>query len=145
MKALGHPNFVIKSDSKVITDHVEKESKAKKSEMKMYLDVVRAMEKYFKSFTATHIPRSQNEEADKLAKAAARKEPLPLDVFYKNYEALHKTRKYKTDQRHSKRRLEITNHGISSRTFRTFGRKRRKNNVPKGKKLHIIRRRTLQI
>ena len=40
------------------------------------------MEKYFKGFTAIHIPRSQNDEADKLAKAAARKEPLPPDVFY---------------------------------------------------------------
>jgi len=39
----------------------------------MYLDAVRAMEKYFKGFTAIHIPRSQNDEADKLAKAAARK------------------------------------------------------------------------
>ena len=58
MKALGHPNFVIKSDSKVITDHVEKESEAKKPEMKMYLDAVRAIEKYFKGFTAIHIPRS---------------------------------------------------------------------------------------
>ena len=58
MKALGHPNFVIKSDSKVITNHVEKESEAKKPEMKMYLDAVRAMEKYFKGFTAIHIPRS---------------------------------------------------------------------------------------
>ena len=82
MKALGHPNFVIKSDSMVITDHVEKESKAKKPEMKMYLDAVRAMEKYFKGFTAIHIPRSQNDKADKLAKAAACKEPLPPDVFY---------------------------------------------------------------
>ena len=52
-------------------------------QMKMYLDAVRAMEKYFKGFTAIHIPRSQNDEADKLAKAAARKEPLPPDVFYK--------------------------------------------------------------
>ena len=40
------------------------------------------MEKYFKGFIAIHIPRSQNDEADKLAKAAARKEPLPPDVFY---------------------------------------------------------------
>ena len=40
------------------------------------------MEKYFKGFTMMHIPRSQNHEADKLAKAASRKEPLPLDVFY---------------------------------------------------------------
>jgi ribonuclease HI len=28
MKALGHPNFIVKSDSKVIADHVEKESEA---------------------------------------------------------------------------------------------------------------------
>ena len=55
----------------------KKESEAKKPEMKMYLDAVRAMEKYFKGFTVIHIPRSQNDEADKLAKAAARKEPLP--------------------------------------------------------------------
>ena len=82
MKTLGHPNFVIKSDSKVITDHAGKESEAKKPQMKTYLYTVRAMEKYFKGFTAIHIPRSQNDEADKLAKAAARKEPLPPDVFY---------------------------------------------------------------
>jgi len=47
MKALGHPNFVIKSDSKVITDHGEKESEAKKPEMKMYLEAVRDMLKFF--------------------------------------------------------------------------------------------------
>ena len=47
----------------------------------MYLDAVRAMKKYFKGFTAIHIPRSQNNEADKLAKAAAPKEPQPPDVF----------------------------------------------------------------
>jgi len=64
MKTLGHPNFVIKSNSKVITDHAGKESEAKKLEMKTYLDAVRAMEKYFKGFTAIHIPRSQNDEAD---------------------------------------------------------------------------------
>jgi ribonuclease HI len=82
MKALGHPNFVLRSDSKVITDHVKKESEAHKLEMKLYLEVVRAMEKHFKGFTDTHIPREENQEADKLAKAAVRKEALPLDVFY---------------------------------------------------------------
>jgi len=118
MKTLGHPNFVIKSDSKVITDHVEKESEAKKPEMKTYLDAVRAMEKYFKGFTAIHIPRSQNDEADKLAKAAARREPLPPDVFYeKIHEALYKTRKSKIDQCHSKQRLALTYHGIPSGTL----------------------------
>jgi len=44
MKVLGHPNIIVKSDSKVITDHVEKESEAKKQEMKLYLEAVRSME-----------------------------------------------------------------------------------------------------
>jgi len=44
MKVLGHPNFIVKSDLKVITDHVEKESEAKKQEMKLYLEAVRSME-----------------------------------------------------------------------------------------------------
>ena len=82
MRALGHPNFVIRSDSKVIADHVEKESKARKPEMKLYLEAVRSMEKHFKGFTVIHIPRDENQEADKLTKAAARKEALPPDVFY---------------------------------------------------------------
>ena len=43
MKALGHPNFVVKSVSKVIIDHIEKESEARKPEMKLYLEAVRAM------------------------------------------------------------------------------------------------------
>ena len=40
------------------------------------------MEKYFKGFDIVHIPRHMNDEADKLAKAASRKEQLPSDVFY---------------------------------------------------------------
>ena len=71
MKALGHQNCVIKIDSKVIADHIEKESEAKKPELIEYLETVRAMEKHFKGFTITHIPRAQNDEADKLAKATA--------------------------------------------------------------------------
>jgi ribonuclease HI len=83
MKALGHPNFTVKSDSKVITDHVEKEFEAQGPGMIQYLEAVRVMEKHFNGFTVEHILRALNGEADKLAKAAARKQPLPLDVFYK--------------------------------------------------------------
>ena len=83
MKALGQQNFIVKSDSKVVRDHVEKDSEARKPELIEYLDAVRAMEKYFKGFDIVHIPRSMNGEADKLAKAAARKEQLPSDVFFK--------------------------------------------------------------
>ena len=68
---------------KVIADHIEKESEAKKPELIQYLEAVRAMEKHFRGFTITHIPRAQNDEADRLAKVAARKKQLPPYVFFK--------------------------------------------------------------
>jgi hypothetical protein len=40
------------------------------------------MEKFFKGFTVQHIERAKNTEANELAKAAARKAALPLDVFF---------------------------------------------------------------
>ena len=40
------------------------------------------MEKHFRGFTIIHIPRAQNDEADRLAKATARKQQLPPDVFF---------------------------------------------------------------
>jgi hypothetical protein len=48
MKALGHPNFIVRTDSEVITDHVEKDAEAKEPKMINYLEAVRAMEKHFK-------------------------------------------------------------------------------------------------
>ncbi|XP_072146585.1 uncharacterized protein [Setaria viridis] len=39
------------------------------------------MEKHFRGFTVKHIPRLENDEADKLAKAA-HNEPIPPDTFY---------------------------------------------------------------
>ena len=82
MKALGHQNCIVKTDSKVIADHIEKESEARKPELIQYLEAVRAMEKHFRGFTIIHIPRAQNDEADRLAKAVARKQQLPPDVFF---------------------------------------------------------------
>jgi ribonuclease HI len=82
MKALGHQNFTVRSDSKVISDHIEKESDTQNPEMINYLEAVREMEKHFNGFSVERIPRAQNNEANKLAKAAARKQPLPPDVFY---------------------------------------------------------------
>lgn len=41
------------------------------------------MEKYFLGFSVKNFPRSLNKEADEFAKAAAQKNPLPLDVFFK--------------------------------------------------------------
>jgi ribonuclease HI len=47
-----------------------------------YLTAVRSLEKQFKGFTLQHVDRNKNEEADALAKAAAKGEGLPSDMFY---------------------------------------------------------------
>jgi hypothetical protein len=47
-----------------------------------YLTAVRSLERQFKGFTLQHVDRTRNKEADALAKAAARGDTLPSDVFY---------------------------------------------------------------
>jgi hypothetical protein len=67
-------------DSKVIQGHIEKENEARNPVLRKYLEKVREMERHFKGYSVQHIPRDDNNEADKLAKAAARNQELPLDV-----------------------------------------------------------------
>jgi hypothetical protein len=40
------------------------------------------MERYFKGYIVQHIPRDDNNEANRLAKAAARNQEMPPDVFF---------------------------------------------------------------
>jgi hypothetical protein len=40
------------------------------------------MERHFKGYSIQHIPRDDNNEEDKLAKAAAKNQELPHDVFF---------------------------------------------------------------
>jgi hypothetical protein len=47
-----------------------------------YLTAVRGLEKQFKGFTLQHVERNKNVEANALAKATAKGEALPSDVFY---------------------------------------------------------------
>jgi hypothetical protein len=47
-----------------------------------YLSTIRSLDRQFKGFTLQHVDRNKNEEADALAKAAAKGEALPSDVFY---------------------------------------------------------------
>ena len=61
--------------------HVKKEFTMKEPELIKYLAEVRRMEKHFIGFTFCHIPRSENAEADELAKAATQRAPMPADVF----------------------------------------------------------------
>jgi hypothetical protein len=82
MKALGQQTFIIRTDSKVIQEHIERESEARNPILMKYLEKVREMERHFKGYSLQHIPRDDNNEADKLAKAAARNQELPPDVFF---------------------------------------------------------------
>jgi ribonuclease HI len=82
MKALGEQTFIIKTDSKVIQEHIEKESEARNPILMKYLEKVREMERHFKGYSVQHIPRDDNNEADKLAKAAARNQAMPPNVFF---------------------------------------------------------------
>jgi ribonuclease HI len=83
VQALGASNFLVKCDAEVMKDHVEKESEAKELEFVKYLAEVRKMERHFRRFTIEHLPRKRNEEADELAKKAARGgEAMPPDVLF---------------------------------------------------------------
>jgi ribonuclease HI len=82
MKDLGQQTFIIRTDSKVIQEHIKKESEARNPFLMKYLEKVREMERNFKGYSLQHIPRDDNNEADKLAKAAVRNQELPPDVFF---------------------------------------------------------------
>jgi hypothetical protein len=82
LRALGVTTCIIRTDSKVVAGQVEKDYAAKDPALMQCLAIVRSLERQFKGFTLQHVDRAKNEEADALAKAAARGEALPSDVFY---------------------------------------------------------------
>jgi len=71
LRALLVRRAVIKTDSQVISGHIEKSFKAREPELQKYLHIVRKIEGFFLGITTKPIPRSENREADELAKAAA--------------------------------------------------------------------------
>jgi ribonuclease HI len=77
LKALGVTTCIIKTDSKVVVGQIEKDYSAKDPTLLQYLAAVRSLEKQFKGFTLQHVDRARNEEANALAKAAARGKALP--------------------------------------------------------------------
>jgi ribonuclease HI len=82
LKAMGIRRAVLKSDSQVITCHVDKSSRARDPKLEKYLDIVRRMEASFEGFLVKNIPRGENEHANLLAKSMAHGLPLPLEVFF---------------------------------------------------------------
>jgi hypothetical protein len=79
---MGIRRAILKSDSQVITWHVDKSSKARDPKLEKYLDTVHKMEASFEGFSVKNIPRGENEHADLLAKSIAQGLPLPPEVFF---------------------------------------------------------------
>jgi ribonuclease HI len=82
LKAMGIRRAILKTDSQVISGHVDKSSKARDPKLEKYLDTVRRLEASFEGFSVKNIPRGENEHADLLAKLAAQGLPLPSEVFF---------------------------------------------------------------
>jgi ribonuclease HI len=82
LKAMGIRRAVLKTDSQVISGHVDKSCKARDPKLEKYLDTVRRLEASFEGFSVKNIPRGENEHADLLAKSAAQGLPLPSEVFF---------------------------------------------------------------
>jgi ribonuclease HI len=61
LRAMGIRRAVLKSDSQVITRHVDKSSKARDPKLEKYLDTVGRMEASFEGFSVKNIPRGENE------------------------------------------------------------------------------------
>jgi ribonuclease HI len=77
---MGIRRAVLKTDSQVISGHVDKSCKARDPKLEKYLDTVRRLEASFEGFSVKNIPRGENEHADLLAKSAAQRLPLPSEV-----------------------------------------------------------------
>jgi ribonuclease HI len=87
LRAMGIRRAILKTDSQVISGHVDKSSKARDPKLEKYLDTVRRLEASFEGFSVKNIPRGKNEHADLLAKSAAQALPLPSQVFFKTIKA----------------------------------------------------------
>jgi ribonuclease HI len=87
LKAMGIRRAILKSDSQVISGHVDKSRKARDLKLEKYLDTVRRMEASFEGFSVKNIPIGENEHADLLAKSAAQRLPLPSEIFFETIKA----------------------------------------------------------
>jgi ribonuclease HI len=87
LKAMGIKRAILKTDSQVISGHVDKSSTARDPKLEKYLDAVRRLEDSFEGFFVKNIARGENEHADLLAKSAAQGLPLPSEVFFETIKA----------------------------------------------------------
>jgi ribonuclease HI len=87
LRAMGIRRAILKTDSQVISGHVDKSSKARDPKLEKYLDTARRLEASFEGFSVKNIPRGENEHADLLAKSAAQGLTLPSEVFFETIKA----------------------------------------------------------
>jgi ribonuclease HI len=87
LRAMGIRRAILRTDSQVISGHVDKSSKARDPKLERYLDTVRRLEASFEGFSIKNIPRGENEHAYLLAKTAAQGLPLPSEVFFETIKA----------------------------------------------------------
>jgi ribonuclease HI len=85
--AMGIRRVILKTNSQVLSGHIDKSSKARDSKLEKYLDIVRRLEASFEGFSVKNIPRGENEHTDLLAKSAAQGLPLPSEVFFETIKA----------------------------------------------------------
>jgi hypothetical protein len=84
---MGIKRAILKTDSQVISGHVDKSSKARDPKLEKYLDTVRRLEASFEGFSVKKNSKRGNEHADLLAKSAAQGLPLPSEVFFETIKA----------------------------------------------------------
>ena len=77
---------IIKTDSQVISGHIEKSFKVREPDLQKFLQIVHKIEEYFMGITTKSIPLAKNSKANEQARAIAQALPLPPNVFY---EILH--------------------------------------------------------
>jgi hypothetical protein len=78
---------ILKTESQVISGHVDKSSKARDPKLEKYLDTFRRLEASFGGFSVKNITRGENDHVDLLAKSATQGLPLPSEVFFETIKA----------------------------------------------------------
>jgi hypothetical protein len=81
-RATGIQRLIIKTDSQVVAGYIEKDYKARDQELAKYLQFLREQEKYFEGFIVKNISRTDNSDADEIAKVTAQNTSLPQDIFF---------------------------------------------------------------
>src|SRR5438105_2759016 len=79
--SLGIRRLVVRGDSELIMNQVQKEYSCTSAKMSAYYQEVRKLEGAFDGLELTHMLRNDINEADELAKMGSKRTPVPTGVF----------------------------------------------------------------